>query len=229
MRIRTAVLIYATVLVGRGIAQDADTVTSNATKALQQEWRELEPYPSVDFTSHTISQQSGVLHCLHALEIYARVGLSAAERDQALTELTLGSPNSATTFSQAQELEILPRILATAAKENVGKDDKVGVDAVFRRADTAITNAYKSNKDALDRAVNQEYLNNPARALYGLLKITAGDFQKDVDTATGSENSVAKQAASTKVKNAVGLIELYRVCYGLDHNRLFALVNKHFK
>jgi hypothetical protein len=194
-RFRIAIVMYATVFLGLGIAQ---TVSSDTADDLKIAWKKIDK-----------NADSGVMHCLKALDLYTRDGASY-DPDDALKELLLAAnPDKAKFYRAAQKLGKMPELLATA--RSIESNGPTAVDKLFIEVGDSISAAYKSDPEGLDKYVNKEYFNNPARALYNLL------------------NALLPAWDPAKAKDAAELMEKYRTCYALDRNRLFGLVSAHFQ
>jgi hypothetical protein len=203
-------LTSASLLVSELLCQ-THTVTSDANAALRAEWLDLRDHGGY----------SGLGHCLRALDEYTLPG----NPDTALRELISGAPTSAAPFYRlAQREGTLGDLLATASSP-LDSNNPEAVNGTFSQADAAIAHLYDSNPEVLDSAVNRIAANNRSRALYNLLRLVADSAGARLDTyvqpATGGVDSA--------VSNAVQTMEVFRTCYRLDRNRLFALVSKHFR
>jgi len=146
----------ATVLVGRGMAQD--TVSTKTTDALKGAWKD----------------PNKVVHCLNALDLYTR---DDASRDPAwaLNEiLSVATAQQQAFLRMAHNMGKMPELLAKATTNTTERSATKAVDQLFKDVDASITNIFASNPEALDRYVNKEYGHNPARALYSLLNTLWG-------------------------------------------------------
>jgi hypothetical protein len=239
MHRRIAMLLCAGVLVGNGVADGKpaapdDTVSGDASAAMAAEW----------------DAYDGVVRCLEALELYTRPGAEDPQlnAELALFKLTSGKRYSVSIYAEAQKLIGLHQmagLLASASTtiDGVNKDNKIdknekdpakvkgqadkldkALDEALKTAldvaRSAIDSAYRSNREELDRDVNRWYVNDPPRALYGLLKeveVVAAEYanvhgliafaenaKAATETALGAANSAegTAQTALTAAKNA---------------------------
>jgi len=159
--------------------------------------------------NYTKSEANGQTHCLTALELYSRDGAMHpdANAEDAFWNLILGIPpkTNPEIYLAAKNLGLMPKILAAASRIEITKDTDVAGNLAFALAALAIDNAYSKHPRSLDSDVNKKYVDNSARAIYGLLK-TIADYPKDyswtADYTTTVDDAVKKAAGNEKAKKA---------------------------
>jgi hypothetical protein len=218
-RLRVEILILATVVAGRGLAQVPDNVSnvSDWTKAmLAAECSQTVPGPALP------AVPAGVELCLTALNYYTAptwaAGASAAidllvsgvSSLPISTIIAVSPPVSATTvqllYRRANDAGKMAGLLATATRLDVEVYGEKQTKALFDDVNKSIRATYRNNVGGLDDGVNKLSAKDPARALYNLLR----DLWSSVPPETPD--------------NAVKTMEKYRTCYLLDKARLFGLV-----
>jgi hypothetical protein len=186
------VIILATVLAVGGLAQSSPNVGSSVAAMLRDEWRDLELYPDLDFTTGkpAAAPTTGAMHCLKALDLYTQSGVSNRKNNEALAlnELALGKPSAEPLYRIVPPSD-LPGLLASG-DPGVAKDNKLLAAAVFDLAKKRIDAAFLKHVQRLDRDVNQPARSgDPFRAFFGLLNLQADDLQKYAKAVAGARQT----------------------------------------
>jgi hypothetical protein len=213
-RIGIAILVCATVLVGRVIAQGPTNVTNDASAALAVEWKDI-----------ANGADSGIMQCLNALDVYTSDQAADSKAD-ALTKLVSGAianPKKPTADQLYRKAKNLQELLATATTISFDENDMRVVNRLFKRADDKIAAVYVTNLNGLDEDVNKVFPADQGRALYSLLNLYAN--KSDLNAYFADPFDPAKRK---KAKDAADLMELYRTCYAISRDRFFGLVSRHF-
>ena len=215
-------MVCATALVGPIIAQDAvapDNVGTRTTTLLALEWME---------TDHGAT--SGIMLCLTALDKYTAHGADY-DPSGALAKLKAGIsqipnikdikakplsdyagpdpfPGANGLYDKTHADGKMPDLLARATTRPVDANDAKRKKALFEEANTNIKDTYRYNLAGLDKGVDKVYRDDPARALYQLLK----------DLLPSWSDKTTADAAAKKM-------DVYRTCYLLDKSTLFGLVH----
>jgi hypothetical protein len=186
------VIVLATVLAVGGFAQSSPNVGSSVAAMLRDEWRDLELYPDLDFTTGKpdADPTTGAMHCLKALDLYTQSGVSNRKNNEALAleELAMGKPSAKPLYRVVPPSD-LPGLLA-AGDPGVAKDNKLLAAAVFDLAKKRIDAAFLKDIQRLDREVNKPARSgDPFRAFYGLLNLQADDLQKYATAVAGAKQT----------------------------------------
>jgi hypothetical protein len=200
------VIVLATVLAVGGFAQSSPNVGSSVAAMLRDEWRDLELYPDLDFTTgkpDAAVLTTGGMHCLTALDLYTRSGSSNRKNnsDLALKELILGNQPAEPLYRVVPPSD-LPGLLA-AGDPGVAKDNKLLAAAVFDLAKKRIDAAFLKGVERLDREVNKPARSgDPFRAFYGLLNLQADDLQKYAKAVAGARQTGQYVAQAVYVRDS---------------------------